>query len=103
MNKKHLRKELELSLVKTIEDLLISINPEGAKNVDEIIFGASRIIAKKFYKSLKIKEDKKEEKKEVKKVEKKASVTKKKAADTTSKSTPKKATKPAAKKAKSKK
>ncbi len=99
MNKKHLRKELELSLVKTIEDLLISINPEATKNVDEIIFGASKIIAKKFFKSLKFKE----EKKEVKKEEKKVPVTKKKAADTASKSTPKKAAKPAAKKAKSKK
>ncbi|MEI6488918.1 MAG: hypothetical protein WCP52_08145 [Bacteroidota bacterium] len=67
MNKKQLRKDLELALVKNIEDLLISIQPEACKEVDEIIFGASRIIAKKFYKSIKFKSEKSTVKKETKK------------------------------------
>ena len=92
MNKKQLRKNLELSLVKTIEDLLISINPEATKQVDEIIFGASKIIAKKFYKSIKVKEEKAEEKK--------ASVLKKKVAKPAVKSTPNKSAKPAVRKTK---
>ena len=95
MNKKHLRKELELSLVKTIEDLLISINPEGAKQVDEIIFGAAKIIAKKFYKSLKHKEDKE--------AEKKKPAAKKKEEKAAPKSAPKKIAKPAKSKTKTKK
>ena len=94
MNKKHLRKNLELSLVKTIEDLLISINPEAAKQVDEIIFGASKIITKKFYKSIKVKV------KEEKKVEKKASASKKKVTKPSVKSAPEKSAKPAARKTK---
>ncbi len=92
MNKKHLRKNLELSLVKTIEDLLISINPEAAKQVDEIIFGASKIIAKKFYKSIKVKEEKK--------VEKKSPEAKKKTAKPAVKSAPEKSPKPAIRKTK---
>ena len=64
MNKKQLRKDLELALVKNIEDLLISIHPEACKEVDEIIYGASRIIAKRFYKSIKQKTEKKTVKKE---------------------------------------
>jgi predicted transposase YdaD len=95
MNKKHLRKELELSLVKAIEDLLISKNPEAAKQVDEIIFGASRIIAKKFYKSIKHKEEKKVEAKKV--------APKKKAAKAAPKSSPEKVAKAGTAKAKSKK
>jgi len=67
MNKKQLRKDLELALVKNIEDLLISIHPEASKEVDEIIFGASRIIAKRFYKSIKQKTEKKTVKKQPKK------------------------------------
>ncbi len=66
MNKKQLRKDLELALVKNIEDLLISIHPEACKEVDEIIYGASRIIAKRFYKSIKQKTEKKTVKKEPK-------------------------------------
>ena len=60
MNKKQLKKDLEVSLVKTIEDLLISINPDAAKHVNDLVYGASKILAKKFYKSIKHKEEKKE-------------------------------------------
>ena len=60
MNKKQQRKDLEVTLIKTIEDLLISINPDAALDVNEIIFGASKILAKKFYKAVKQKEEKKE-------------------------------------------
>lgn len=88
MNKKQLRKELEVSLVKTIEDLLISVNSDVAKKVNDITLGAAKIIAKKFYKNLK----------EVN--EKKASDKKKKAVKKPQKSAPKKSNKPAVKKAK---
>lgn len=56
MNKKELRKELELTLVKTIEEVLNKRNHEAAKKIREITYGASKIIAKKFYKSLKAKD-----------------------------------------------
>ncbi len=71
MNKKQQRKELEVTLVKTIEDLLLSINPEAARDVLEITYGAAKILAKKFYKAVKHTEEKKEtpvKKKPVKKV-----------------------------------
>ena len=95
MNKKQLRKDLELALVKNLEDLLISINPEAAKKVDEIIFGAAKIIAKKFYKSIKQKEEKE--------AEKKPEPAKKKAVKPLAKATPKKAVKPTVNKSKTKK
>ena len=60
MNKKQQRKELEVTLVKTIEDILISINPEAARDVVEITYGAAKILAKKFYKAVKHTEEKKE-------------------------------------------
>jgi hypothetical protein len=53
MNKKELRKELELTLVKTIEDVLNKHNAKSAKKVRRTTFEVSKIVAKKFYKSLK--------------------------------------------------
>ncbi len=95
MNKKQLRKDLEVTLVKTIEDLLISVNPDAAKNVSDIIYGASKILAKKFYKSVKNKEEKKTASPKKK--------TSKKAAKPASKPAAKKTTKPSVSKTKSKK
>ena len=60
MNKKQIRQNLEATLVKNIEDLLLSINPEATNKVLDIVFGASKIIAKKFYKSIKQQQQRKE-------------------------------------------
>ena len=53
MNKKELRKELELTLVKTIEEVLSKKNSEASKKIRKTTYEASKTIAKKFYKSLK--------------------------------------------------
>jgi len=53
MNKKELRKELELVLVKTIEEVLNKRNSETAKKIRKTTYEGSKTIAKKFYKSLK--------------------------------------------------
>ena len=55
MNKKELRKELELQLVKSIDAVLSKKNATVAKNIRKNTFGASKTLAKKFYKSLKTK------------------------------------------------
>ena len=53
MNKKELRKELELLLVKSIETVLNKKNAAITKSIRKNTFSASKAIAKKFYKSLK--------------------------------------------------
>src|SRR4051812_1881282 len=53
MNKKELRKELELSLVRSIEAVLSKNNSAATKKIRKTTFDASKTIAKKFYKSLK--------------------------------------------------
>lgn len=55
MNKKELRKQLELNLVKTIETVLNKSNAEAAKKIRKNTFEASKLIAKKFYKAQKTK------------------------------------------------
>jgi hypothetical protein len=95
MNKKQLKKELEVTLVKTIEDLLISINPQATNEVSDIIYGASKILAKKFYKSMKHQQEKKQEPATKKVAVKKAAVKK---AVVANKKAAKKVAKPVAKK-----
>ena len=53
MDKKELRKELELLLVKTIEEVLSKKNSESSKKIRKTTYDSSKTIAKKFYKSLK--------------------------------------------------
>lgn len=53
MNKKELRKELELTLVKAIEEVLSKKNSEATKKIRKTTYDASKSVAKKFYKSLK--------------------------------------------------
>lgn len=53
MNKKELRKELELTLVKTIEEVLSKKNAESAKKIRKTTYEAGKMIAKKFYKAAK--------------------------------------------------
>lgn len=53
MSKKELRKELELLLVRSIENVLNQKNATTAKSIRKNTLGASKTIAKKFYKSLK--------------------------------------------------
>jgi len=55
MNKKELRKSLELELLKTIETVLNKQNSESAKKIRKTTSEVSRTIAKKFYKSQKTK------------------------------------------------
>ncbi len=59
MNKKTLRKELELKLLKGIEETLIKQNSMVGKNIHKITRHASKTIAKKFYKTIKASDDKK--------------------------------------------
>ena len=58
-NKKALRKELELILVKTIEGVLNTRNVEASKSIKKITYGSSKTIAKKFYKSVRATTEKK--------------------------------------------
>jgi hypothetical protein len=53
MSKKELRKQLEILLVKAIQEVLIKSDAETAKKVRKITYESSKNIAKKFYKSLK--------------------------------------------------
>ncbi len=53
MNKKELRKELELSLIKVIEETLNKKNPEAGKEIKKATHQASKSVAKKFYKAIK--------------------------------------------------
>jgi len=53
MNKKELRKELELLLTKTIDEVLSKKNSTIAKKIRKTTFSASKSVAKKFYKTLK--------------------------------------------------
>ena len=53
MNKKELRKELELTLAKVIEESLTKINADAAKKISKTTLDASKSIAKKFYKAIK--------------------------------------------------
>ena len=55
MNKKELRKELELLLVRSIEIVLSNKNDAAAKSIRKNTLHASKTLAKKFYKSLKTK------------------------------------------------
>ncbi len=54
MTKKELRKELELLLTKTIEEVLVKKDSLIAAKVRKTTHAASKSIAKKFYKSLKV-------------------------------------------------
>lgn len=53
MNKKELRKELELELVKTIEEQLAKKNASIAKQLKKHINTAAKLVAKKYVKQLK--------------------------------------------------
>ena len=53
MNKKALRKELELNLIKGMEDVLNNHNHEASKKIRKITYEASKTVAKKFVKALK--------------------------------------------------
>ncbi len=76
MSTKILRKELELTLIKTIEDVLTKVNVGAAKKVNKSTREASKTIAKKFFKT--IKSDAKVKKTPSKAIVKKAVVTPKK-------------------------
>ena len=54
MSNKILRKELELTLVKTIEDVLSKINSPATKKINKLTQEASKTIAKKFFKTIKL-------------------------------------------------
>jgi hypothetical protein len=53
MNKKALRKELELNLIKGMEDVLNNHNHKASKKIRKITYQASKTVAKKFVKALK--------------------------------------------------
>lgn len=54
MSNKILRKELELTLVKTIEDVLTKVNPAAAGKIKKSTQEASKTVAKKFFKTIKL-------------------------------------------------
>jgi hypothetical protein len=54
MNKKELRKELELNLIKGMEEVLNKQNSEVSKKIRKTTHEASKKVAKKFYKALKL-------------------------------------------------
>lgn len=59
MNKKELRKELELTLVKSLEEVLSKRNVEVTKKIRKTTHEASKMVAKKFLKNIQpIKENK---------------------------------------------
>lgn len=59
MSKKELRKELELILLKSIEEVLSKRNAEVAKKIRKTSQEASKMVAKKFLKNIQpIKENK---------------------------------------------
>ena len=53
MNTKLLRKELELTLVKTVGETLAKVNTTAAKKIKKTTKEASKTIAKKFVKIIK--------------------------------------------------
>jgi hypothetical protein len=53
MNKKALRKQLELALIKAIEETLNKRNALAAGQIKKKVNEASKLIAKKFYKTIK--------------------------------------------------
>lgn len=55
MDKKELRKELELALIKLIQDALNKRNALIAKEIQKTTNESAKNIAKKFYKTLKTK------------------------------------------------
>lgn len=55
MSKKELRKELELSLVKEIENVLNKLDAAITGKIRKTTYQASKQVAKKFYKALKLK------------------------------------------------
>lgn len=71
MNKTH-RKELELRLVKTIEEVLSKQNAEAAAKIRKTTVEVCKLIAKKFSKTLKQKTEVAIKTKPVKTVKKKA-------------------------------
>lgn len=59
MSKKELRKELELTLTKSLEEVLSKRNVEVAKKIRKTTYEASKMVAKKFLKNIQpIKENK---------------------------------------------
>lgn len=52
MNKKELRKELELVLIKAIEEVLTKKNAFVPAKIRKTTYEASKNVAKKFYKTL---------------------------------------------------
>ncbi len=54
MSNKILRKELELTLVKTIEDVLTKANPLATKKIKKATQEAAKSVAKKFFKTIKL-------------------------------------------------
>ena len=53
MDKKELRKELEILLIHSIEDTLNKRDSTITKKIRKTTFDVSKVIAKKFYKSIK--------------------------------------------------
>jgi hypothetical protein len=53
MSNKILRKELELTLVKTIEDVLTIVNSGATQKTIKATQEAAKTVAKKFYKTIK--------------------------------------------------
>jgi len=53
MNKKEIRKELELQLLKVIDEVLSKKNASVAKKIRKTSHSSSKKIAKTFYKSVK--------------------------------------------------
>ncbi|MDP1747476.1 MAG: hypothetical protein Q8L90_18020 [Bacteroidota bacterium] len=58
MSKKELRKELELTLTKSLEEVLSKRNVEVAKKIRKTTYEASKMVAKKFLKNMQPKENK---------------------------------------------
>ena len=53
MSKKELRKELELLLIKTLEEVLNKKDAEATKKIKKTTHEASKMVAKKFFKIIK--------------------------------------------------
>jgi hypothetical protein len=52
MSKKELRKELELTLTKSLEEVLSKRNVDVAKKIRKTTYEASKMVAKKFMKNM---------------------------------------------------
>lgn len=59
MSKKELRKELELTLTKSLEEVLSKRNVEVAKKIRKTTYEASKMVAKKFLKNIQSSSEKK--------------------------------------------